>query len=132
MIFLVYGVIGLLQVAGIIPANFLPYNDALYSFVGAVLVSNLSIFALLLLPLLLVLSFANHGGHNFACLISTLPIICNQFSFYLAYHTKLIVAGKHAKYQMNEKDYGEHLQKQIHILCRRVVARPLLHIFILY
>jgi len=27
------------------------------------------------------------------------------FSFYLAYHTKLIVAGKHAKYQMNEKDY---------------------------
>ena len=27
------------------------------------------------------------------------------FSFYLAYHTKLIVAGKHAKYQMNDKDY---------------------------
>jgi FtsH-binding integral membrane protein len=27
------------------------------------------------------------------------------FSFYLAYHTKLIVAGKHTKYQMNEKDY---------------------------
>jgi FtsH-binding integral membrane protein len=27
------------------------------------------------------------------------------FSFYLAYHTKLIVAGKHAKYQMNETDY---------------------------
>lgn len=27
------------------------------------------------------------------------------FSFYLAYHTKLIVSGKHAKYQMNEKDY---------------------------
>ena len=27
------------------------------------------------------------------------------FSFYLAYHTKLIVAGKHAKYQMNEQDY---------------------------
>jgi len=27
------------------------------------------------------------------------------FSFYLAYHTKLIVAGKHSKYQMNEKDY---------------------------
>ena len=46
------------------PANFLPYNDAIYSFFGA-------------------------------CL----------FSFYLAHHTKLIVAGKHAKYQMNEKDY---------------------------
>ena len=27
------------------------------------------------------------------------------FSFYLAYHTKLIVGGKHTKYQMNEKDY---------------------------
>lgn len=27
------------------------------------------------------------------------------FSLYLAYHTKLIVGGKHAKYQMNEKDY---------------------------
>lgn len=27
------------------------------------------------------------------------------FSFYLAYHTKLIVAGKHTKFQMNEKDY---------------------------
>lgn len=27
------------------------------------------------------------------------------FSFYLAYHTKLIVAGKYSKFQMNEKDY---------------------------
>jgi FtsH-binding integral membrane protein len=27
------------------------------------------------------------------------------FSFYLAHHTKLLVGGKHAKYQMNEKDY---------------------------
>lgn len=27
------------------------------------------------------------------------------FSFYLAYHTKLIVAGKYTKFQMNEKDY---------------------------
>lgn len=27
------------------------------------------------------------------------------FSFYLAYHTKLIVAGKHSKYRMNEKDF---------------------------
>jgi len=27
------------------------------------------------------------------------------FSFYLAYDTKLIVGGKHSKYQMNEKDY---------------------------
>ena len=27
------------------------------------------------------------------------------FSFYLAYHTKLIVAGKYSKYQINEKDY---------------------------
>lgn len=64
MIFLVYGIIGLLQTMGVIPANFLPYNDAIYSFFGASL-----------------------------------------FSFYLAHHTKLIVAGKHAKYQMNEKDY---------------------------
>jgi protein lifeguard len=27
------------------------------------------------------------------------------FSAYLAYHTKLIVAGKHAKYRMNDQDY---------------------------
>ena len=27
------------------------------------------------------------------------------FSFYLAHHTKLIVAGKHTKYQMSDKDY---------------------------
>jgi FtsH-binding integral membrane protein len=27
------------------------------------------------------------------------------FSLYLAHHTRLIVAGKSAKYQMNEKDY---------------------------
>ena len=27
------------------------------------------------------------------------------FSFYLAYHTRLIVGGKHTKYKMNEKDY---------------------------
>jgi FtsH-binding integral membrane protein len=27
------------------------------------------------------------------------------FTFYLAYHTKLIVGGKHSKYRMNEKDY---------------------------
>jgi len=64
LIFLVYGVIQLLQYVGILPSGFLPYNDALYGLVGA-------------------------------CL----------FSFYLAYHTKLIVAGKHTKYQMNEKDY---------------------------
>lgn len=27
------------------------------------------------------------------------------FAAFLAYHTKLIVGGKHAKYRMNEKDY---------------------------
>jgi FtsH-binding integral membrane protein len=27
------------------------------------------------------------------------------FSAFLAHHTKLIVAGKHAKYRMNEQDY---------------------------
>eukprot|EP00531_Pseudo-nitzschia_arenysensis_P015528 CAMPEP_0116147878 /NCGR_PEP_ID=MMETSP0329-20121206/18016_1 /TAXON_ID=697910 /ORGANISM="Pseudo-nitzschia arenysensis, Strain B593" /LENGTH=351 /DNA_ID=CAMNT_0003643889 /DNA_START=219 /DNA_END=1277 /DNA_ORIENTATION=- len=27
------------------------------------------------------------------------------FTLYLAYHTKLIVGGKHSKYRMNEKDY---------------------------
>lgn len=64
MIFLFYGIIGVLQTIGILPAGFLPYNDVIYSIVGA-------------------------------CL----------FSFYLAHHTKLITAGKHAKYQMNEKDY---------------------------
>lgn len=27
------------------------------------------------------------------------------FSFYLAYHTRLIAGGKNTKYQMNDKDY---------------------------
>ena len=27
------------------------------------------------------------------------------FSLFLAYHTKLIVGGRHAKYRMNNKDY---------------------------
>jgi FtsH-binding integral membrane protein len=27
------------------------------------------------------------------------------FSLYLAYHTSLIVSGKHSKYQLNDKDY---------------------------
>ncbi|MGK3753581.1 MAG: FtsH-binding integral membrane protein [Bacillariaceae sp.] len=27
------------------------------------------------------------------------------FSLFLAYHTKLIVGGKHSKYRMSEKDY---------------------------
>ena len=27
------------------------------------------------------------------------------FSLYLAHHTRLIIGGKSAKYQMNEKDY---------------------------
>jgi len=27
------------------------------------------------------------------------------FSLYLAYHTRLVISGKHSKYQMNEKDY---------------------------
>ena len=64
MIFLVYGLIGIFQQVGWLPAGFLPYTEGLYSLFGA-------------------------------CL----------FSFYLAYHTKLIVGGKHSKYQMNEQDY---------------------------
>jgi hypothetical protein len=64
MIFLVYGIIGLLQMVGIMPANFLPYNDTIYSCIGVTL-----------------------------------------FSLFLAHHTKLITAGKHAKYQMSEKNY---------------------------
>lgn len=64
MILLFYGLLGLAQHVGWLPAGFLPYTDMLYS-----------VFATFL------------------------------FSLYLAYHTKLIVGGKHSKYQMNEKDY---------------------------
>lgn len=64
LIFVVYGLIQILQMVGVLPTGFLPYNDMIYGLVGATL-----------------------------------------FSCYLAYHTKLIVAGKHSKYQMNEKDY---------------------------
>jgi len=64
MIFLMYGLVHLLEQYGVLPAGFLPYREAWFSLAGAVL-----------------------------------------FSFYLAYHTKLIVSGKYTKFQMNEKDY---------------------------
>ncbi len=64
MIFVFYGVIHLLSMVGLLPRNFLPYNETLYSLLGTSL-----------------------------------------FTMYLAYHTRLIVAGKHSKYQLNEKDY---------------------------
>lgn len=64
MIFVFYGIIHLLSYWGILPPEFLPYNEALFSIIGASL-----------------------------------------FSFYLAHHTRLIVSGKHTKYQLNEKDF---------------------------
>ena len=64
MIFIVYALIHLLSLFGILPPDFLPYNEAVFSLVGASL-----------------------------------------FSMYLAYHTRLVVAGKHSKFQFNEKDY---------------------------
>ncbi len=64
VVFLLYGLIRVLELFGILPYGFLPYSEALYSILGAGL-----------------------------------------FSLYLAHHTRLIVAGKSAKYQMNEKDY---------------------------
>ena len=64
LVFVTYAMIQVLQLVGVVPAGFLPYNDALYGMVGATL-----------------------------------------FSFYLAYHTRTIVSGKHTKHQMNEKDY---------------------------
>jgi len=63
-IFIFYGLVQLLSSIGWLPRNFLPYNETLYSMLGASL-----------------------------------------FTMYLAYHTRLIVAGKHSKYQLNEKDY---------------------------
>lgn len=64
MAFLLYGVIHILEMFGILPYGFLPYNEAFFCILGAGL-----------------------------------------FSLYLAHHTRLIVGGKSAKYQMNEKDY---------------------------
>ena len=64
IIFLLYGVVNLLEIFGILPRGFLPFSDVIYSALGATL-----------------------------------------FSFYLAYHTRLIVSGKSTKYQMNDKDY---------------------------
>lgn len=62
--FLLYGVIHILELFGILPPGFLPYNEAFFCILGAGL-----------------------------------------FSLYLAHHTRLIVGGKSAKYQMNEHDY---------------------------
>lgn len=63
-IFLIYGLINLLERTGILPQGFLPFTEGIYAFFGAAL-----------------------------------------FSLFLAYDTRLIVGGKHSKYQMNEKDY---------------------------
>lgn len=43
--------------------------------------------------------FVPYSDMLYGCVGATL------FAGYLAYHTKLIVAGKHSKYQMNDKDY---------------------------
>lgn len=59
VLFLLYGVVLLVA-----PPGFLPYNEAVYSLLGAAL-----------------------------------------FSVYLAYHTRLIVSGKHSKYQLDHRDY---------------------------
>ena len=63
-IFIIYGLINLLERTGILPQGFLPFTEGIYAFFGAAL-----------------------------------------FSLFLAYDTRLIVGGKHSKYQMNEKDY---------------------------
>jgi FtsH-binding integral membrane protein len=64
LIFLAYGIIHLCSTFGLLPHDFLPYNETIMSLIGAVL-----------------------------------------FSAYLAYHTRLVVSGKHSKYQLNEQDY---------------------------
>ncbi|KAL3789183.1 hypothetical protein ACHAW5_002442 [Stephanodiscus triporus] len=64
VVFLLYGLMRVLELFGILPYGFLPYSEAMYCILGAGL-----------------------------------------FSLYLAHHTRLIVAGKSSKYQMNEKDY---------------------------
>jgi protein lifeguard len=64
LMFLLYGIIHLLETMGVLPQGFLPFRETIFSFFGAAL-----------------------------------------FSMYLAYHTKLIVAGKHTKYQMKETEY---------------------------
>lgn len=63
-IFVIYGLINLLERTGILPQGFLRFTEGIYAFFGAAL-----------------------------------------FSLFLAYDTRLIVGGKHSKYQMNEKDY---------------------------
>ena len=44
------------------------------------------------------------GYFPFSDLIYSMFGAC-LFSCYLAYHTRMIVSGKHSKYQMNHKDY---------------------------
>lgn len=71
--------------------------------------NTLSSWALILLVYLVVVWFQQIG----VIPIEVLPysnvlysfVASCLFSAFLAYHTKLIVGGKHAKYRMNEKDY---------------------------
>ena len=64
MIFIFYGIIHALSMIGVLPQNFLPYSETLYSMLGTSL-----------------------------------------FTMFLAYHTRLVISGKHSKYQLNDKDY---------------------------
>lgn len=76
------------------------------------------LFVLLRLPSRCGLIFVVYGLIQLLSMVGILPAgllpyhetlygLCGAclFSFYLAHHTKLIVAGKHTKYQMNDKDY---------------------------
>ncbi|CAJ1969410.1 unnamed protein product [Cylindrotheca closterium] len=71
--------------------------------------NTLSSWALILLMYLVVVWFQQIGiipieVLPFSNILYSFVTSC-LFSAFLAYHTKLIVGGKHAKYRMNEKDY---------------------------
>ena len=64
-------------------------------------------FAFLMFGVMRVLEFFGVIPYGFLPYSEALYCIfgAGLFSMYLAYHTRLIVSGKSAKYQMSEKDY---------------------------
>jgi FtsH-binding integral membrane protein len=107
LIFLCYGTLQLLQLTGILPKGFIiPYNEVLYSMIGATLFSFY-----LAHHTKLIVSYVYDTLFVHVCMNSrTKKRLCPNLSIFVSLQTLClflvgVASGKHSKYQMNEKDY---------------------------
>jgi FtsH-binding integral membrane protein len=93
LIFLCYGTIQLLQLTGVLPKAFIiPYNEMLYSILGATL-------------------FSFYLAHHTKLIVSYVYIYRRHEAkdacdvYFLTVLSLVVRSGKYSKYQMNEQDY---------------------------